>query len=75
MDITDIQPLLDAFESQLDRLNEVVRPLTGDLKDLASKLPLLDQAKLYALVAYAVSTLLYSQSPWQKLFNLESPAD
>jgi exosome complex protein LRP1 len=59
MDVTDITPQLEQLDVDLDRLEEVLKPLLGDLGDVSSQLPLLDKAKLYVLATYAAESLLY----------------
>ncbi|KAK0717058.1 hypothetical protein B0T26DRAFT_608631, partial [Lasiosphaeria miniovina] len=60
MDVTDITPQLDQLDSGLIELQNVLKPLLGDIADVSSKLPLLDKAKLYVLVSYAIESLLFS---------------
>ncbi|KAI0125062.1 Sas10/Utp3/C1D family protein [Xylariales sp. AK1849] len=60
MDVTDILPQLERLDGEIDDLEEVLQPLLGSLSDVSSKLPLLDKAKLYVLVTYAVESLLFS---------------
>lgn len=58
-DVKDITPELDRLDSQLDDLEEAMKPLLGDLQEMSSQLPLLDKAKLYSLTAYAIESLLF----------------
>jgi len=60
MDVTDISPQLDQLDVDLDQLQTALQPLLGDMTDISSKLPLLDKAKLYVLVSYAIESLLFS---------------
>ncbi|KAK4102152.1 hypothetical protein N658DRAFT_469627 [Parathielavia hyrcaniae] len=60
MDVTDITPQLDRLEEDLKEAEKSLEPLLGDIADISSKLPLLDKAKLYVLVAYAIEALLFS---------------
>ncbi|RDA96297.1 hypothetical protein CP533_1622 [Ophiocordyceps camponoti-saundersi (nom. inval.)] len=59
-DIKDLTPDLDRLEAQLDDLEDALAPLTNGLDERASRLPLLDRAKLFSLSAYAIESLLFS---------------
>jgi exosome complex protein LRP1 len=62
MDISDIKPLLEALEDNIDDLEEALEPLLkAPLSETASKLPLLDRANLYALLAYAIESVLFCE--------------
>lgn len=56
----DITPHLDGLDGDLDRLEEALKPLMADMAEVASKLPLLDKAKLYVLATYSIETALFS---------------
>lgn len=56
-------PQLEQLDVDLNRLEEVLKPLLGDFGDLSSKLPLLDKSKLYVLMAYAIESLLFCRFP------------
>ncbi|KAK3336206.1 Sas10/Utp3/C1D family-domain-containing protein [Cercophora scortea] len=60
MDVTDITPELEQLDVDLDQLQEALKPLLGDVGDVSARLPLLDRAKLYVLVSYAIESLLFS---------------
>ncbi|EMR67520.1 putative sas10 utp3 c1d protein [Eutypa lata UCREL1] len=60
MDVTDILPQIDRLDRELDTLDDALKPLLGSVSDVASKLPLLDKAKLYVLVTYAIESMLFS---------------
>ncbi|KAK0633608.1 Sas10/Utp3/C1D family-domain-containing protein [Immersiella caudata] len=60
MDVSDITPQLQKLDGDLDSLEEAIKPLLENIGDVTSKLPLLDKAKLYVLVAYAIESLLFS---------------
>ncbi|KAI0475807.1 Sas10/Utp3/C1D family-domain-containing protein [Xylariaceae sp. FL0804] len=60
MDPTSILPQLERLDDELDNLEEALQPLMGGVSDVASKLPLLDKAKLYVLVTYAIESMLFS---------------
>jgi exosome complex protein LRP1 len=59
MDVKDLTPDLDKLDDQLDSLEEVMKPLLGDVSEVASQLPLLDRAKLFVLTTYAIESLLF----------------
>jgi exosome complex protein LRP1 len=59
MDVTNILPQLERLDGEIDNLEEVLQPLLGSLSDVSSKLPLLDKAKLYVLVTYAIESMLF----------------
>ncbi|KAH8661886.1 Sas10/Utp3/C1D family-domain-containing protein [Xylariales sp. PMI_506] len=60
MDVTDILPQLERLDGEIDDAEEVLEPLLGNLAEVASKLPLLDKAKLYVLITYALESMLFS---------------
>lgn len=60
MEAADITPLLEQLDENIDDLADVLAPLLkGALSDTAAKLPLLDKAKLYVLVTYAIESVLF----------------
>jgi len=59
MDVKDLTPDLRKLEVQLDKLDEAMKPLLGDISEMANQLPLLDRAKLYVLTTYALESLLF----------------
>jgi exosome complex protein LRP1 len=61
MDITDIKPQLDTLGASLDDLEAALKPLVDDVGSVASKLPLLDKAKLNVLTCYAIESLLFCE--------------
>ena len=63
MEITDLVPLIEALDDNIDDLEEALEPLLiNTLSDTAGKLPLLDKAQLYVLVTYAIESTLFSKS-------------
>ncbi|KAK4674282.1 hypothetical protein QC763_119120 [Podospora pseudopauciseta] len=60
MDVSDLTPELEQLELDLNTLHEVLQPLLSDVGDVSSKMPLLDKAKLYVLVCYAIESLIFS---------------
>jgi hypothetical protein len=60
MDTSKVMSLLEQLDDEIDDLEEVISPLVkAPLSVSASKLPLLDKAKLYVLVAYAIESILF----------------
>lgn len=60
MEATDITPLLEQLDDNIDDLADVLAPLLkGALSDTAARLPILDKAKLYVLVTYAIESILF----------------
>lgn len=59
MDVTNIVPLLERLDGDIDGLEEVLQPLLDGLPDMSSKLPLLDKAKLYVLMAYSLESMIF----------------
>ncbi|KAK4130144.1 hypothetical protein BT67DRAFT_445996 [Trichocladium antarcticum] len=60
MDVSDVTPQLEQLEEELSKAQDTLKPLLGDIGDISNKLPLLDKAKLYVLVAYTIESLLFS---------------
>ncbi|KAH7381759.1 Sas10/Utp3/C1D family-domain-containing protein [Cadophora sp. MPI-SDFR-AT-0126] len=61
MDSTKVMSLLETLDDEIDDLEESLQPfLKTALSEFASKLPLLDKAKLYVLVTYAIESMLFS---------------
>lgn len=60
MDSTDIVPLLEALDDNIDDVEEALSPLLkAALSDTAGRLPILDKAQLYVLVTYAIESILF----------------
>lgn len=66
-DVADILPQLERLDGEIDDLEAVLEPLLGNLADVASKLPLLDKAKLYVLATYSIESMLFCRS-YKSLF-------
>lgn len=61
MDQADLNPLLEDLSGDIDALTRSLKPLLDTpLPSIASKLPLLDKAKLHVLTTYAIESLLFS---------------
>lgn len=60
MDVTDLSPLLGQLEDNIEDLETALEPLLRkSLSEVSAKLPLLDKAKLYVLVTYAIESILF----------------
>lgn len=60
MDATDIMPYIEELEQNIDKLQKALTPLTKDLvTQTACRLPLLDRAKLYVLLAYSIESMIF----------------
>ncbi|KAH8802784.1 Sas10/Utp3/C1D family-domain-containing protein [Xylogone sp. PMI_703] len=61
MDTTELIAQIEQLDDELDNLEDVLQPiLRNPLWEKASKLPVMDRAKLYVLVTYAIESLLFS---------------
>ncbi|KAI1181899.1 hypothetical protein F5B17DRAFT_231911 [Nemania serpens] len=60
MDPANISPWLERLDDAVDHLEEATQPLVDKMADTASKLPLLDRAKIYVLMTYSVESVLFS---------------
>lgn len=69
METTDLKPLIESLDDNIDDLVEALEPLLESaLSDTAGKLPLLDRAQLYVLVTYAIESILFCMSTETKKF-------
>lgn len=60
MDSTDLVPLIEQLDDNIDDLEDALSPLLeGALSDTAGKIPLLDKARLHVLVTYAIESILF----------------
>lgn len=63
MESTEIVSLLEQLDDEIDDLEDSLAPiLKSALSATSSKLPLLDKAKLYVLVTYAIESMLFCMS-------------
>jgi exosome complex protein LRP1 len=63
MDPTDLQPLLEQLDDDVDELEEVLKPiLASTLLKSSSKLPVMDKAKLHVLITYTLESLIFCTS-------------
>ncbi|OHW97850.1 exosome-associated family protein [Colletotrichum incanum] len=60
MALKDMTPDLEKLDSHIDSLEDALKPLIDSLPEMANELPLLDKAKMFALTAYAIESLLFS---------------
>jgi exosome complex protein LRP1 len=71
MDSNKVLGLLEQLDDELDDLEESLTPLIETaLSETTSKLPLVDKAKLYVLVTYAIESMLFCKDS----FSLMCPA-
>lgn len=74
MDCSKVLNLLNDLDDQLDGLEESLNPLLqAPLSVTASKLPLLDKAKLYVLITYAIESMLFSYLRLKSINAREHP--
>ena len=60
MDTLDVLPLIEQLDENIGDLEEALKPLIDHaLSDTIGKLPLLDRAKAYTMVTYAVEAILF----------------
>ncbi len=60
MESTETIALLEQLDDEIDDLEDSLAPvLKSALSTTASKLPLLDKAKLYVLVTYAIESMIF----------------
>ncbi len=60
MNSADVSALIEDLEDGIDDLEEDLEPLLNDaLSVTTKKLPLLDKARLYSLIVYAIESLLF----------------
>lgn len=60
MEPGDVTPLLEQLTSSVDELEDALTPLfERELTLMTAKLPLLDRAKLQALIAYALESIIF----------------
>ena len=69
MEGVELNPLIRLLDDSVDDLEEALQPLLStNLIETANKLPLLDKAKLYVLIAYAIESILFCE--WWPAFLL-----
>jgi exosome complex protein LRP1 len=61
MDTADLTPLVEDLESNIDDLEAALKPLLdAPLSTTTATLPVLDRAKLFVLITYAIESLIFS---------------
>ena len=65
MDPTDLLPLLEQLDDNVDDLEEVLQPiLANTLLKSSNKLPVMDKAKLHVLITYTLESLIFCTSQY-----------
>lgn len=60
MDPTDLLPLLEQLDDNVDDLEGVLQPLLAStLLKNSNKLPVMDKAKLHVLITYTLESLIF----------------
>jgi exosome complex protein LRP1 len=60
MDATDLLPLLEQLDDQVDDLEEALSPvLNHAVAATSKKLPVLDKAKFHVLITYTLESLIF----------------
>lgn len=66
MDPTDLLPLLEQLDDNVDDLEAVLQPLlTSTLLKNSNKLPVMDKAKLHVLITYTLESLIFCTSHYK----------
>ncbi|KUL83925.1 hypothetical protein ZTR_06831 [Talaromyces verruculosus] len=61
MEVVNLLPVVDRLEDDIDDLEEALEPLLSrSLDETSKKLPLLERAKLHALLTYTLESLIFS---------------
>lgn len=60
MEVANLLPVIDRLEDNIDDLEEALEPLLSrSLDETSKKLPLLERAKLHALLTYTLESLIF----------------
>lgn len=60
METTDLMPLVDQLEGDIDELEEILEPLLKQgLSATTQKMTVMDKAKLHVLITYTIESLLF----------------
>lgn len=63
MEVANLLPVVDRLEDNIDDLEEALEPLLSrSLDETSKKLPLLERAKLHALLTYTLESLIFCMS-------------
>ncbi|PGH09523.1 exosome complex protein LRP1 [Blastomyces parvus] len=74
METTDLTPLLEQLEDNIDDLEDVLGPLLSQpLSAATQKMPVLDKAKLHVLITYAIESMIFSYLRLQGVNPKEHP--
>jgi hypothetical protein len=66
MDSTNLLPLLEQLDDNVDDLEDVLQPLlSSSLLKSSNKLPVMDKAKLHVLITYTLESLIFCMSPFE----------
>lgn len=64
METTDLMPLVDQLEGDIDELEEILEPLLKQgLSATTQKMTVMDKAKLHVLITYTIESLLFCTCP------------
>ena len=71
MDFGSVAPLLDRLGSNIDDMEERLETLLqGSISETTSRLEVIDKAKLYVLLTYAIESILFCPWPVLSPFSL-----
>lgn len=74
MSSADLLSLLEQLDDDIDDLEDAIAPFVAQsLADAGPKLPLLDKAKLYVLVTYAIESMLFCGSKYHLRVSMLTP--
>lgn len=63
MDSSDLLPLLEQLDDNVDDLEEALEPILGrSLSKVSKNLPLMDKAKLHVLITYTLESFIFCSS-------------
>lgn len=63
MEVTDLLPLLEQLDDNVDDLEKVLEPfLNSSLAKASKTLPVMDKAKLHVLITYTLESLIFCMS-------------
>lgn len=63
MDTTELLPLLEQLDDHVDDLEEALEPILGrSVSKVSKNLPLMDKAKLHALITYTLESFIFCSS-------------
>ncbi|KAF3390414.1 Nuclear nucleic acid-binding protein C1D [Penicillium rolfsii] len=74
MDTTDLLPLLEQLDDNVDELEDALQPLLGSsLNKMSKNMPIFDKAKIHVLTTYALESLIFSYLRLQGVNALQHP--